>query len=139
MFSDWGPSALWRSTTLSHAGFVALGGKKSVLTLMPGWRLHRTRIDTMHCVNLGIAQLIIGNSLWSSPTLPNLPKRVRYAAPILVHTLVTVHVKHPLLFGLPPLHSHACLLACLLAGWLACMHACSQGMQPEAMVTWGCC
>jgi hypothetical protein len=45
---------------------MAMGGAKSVLCFAPGWKLHRTKIDAMHCVNLGISHLTIGNTLWFS-------------------------------------------------------------------------
>jgi hypothetical protein len=64
MYTDWSESANWRSTTITHGAFVAMGGQKSVLCFAPGWQLSRTRIDSMHTVNLGVAQLIIGNVLW---------------------------------------------------------------------------
>jgi len=48
----------------THEGCMASPGPKSVLTLTPGWRLDRTRSDSMRCVNLGIAWLLIGNVLW---------------------------------------------------------------------------
>ena len=38
--------------------------RKSVLTLVPGWRLERTRGDSMHIVNLGVAWIVVGNALW---------------------------------------------------------------------------
>ena len=44
--------------------YMMMGGKKTVLTLAPGWRICRTRPDSMHCVNLGIGHLAIGNVLW---------------------------------------------------------------------------
>jgi hypothetical protein len=76
--------AVWLATSISLYGFVlvlvcnlrpcvtrleaflSMGDKQSVLTRMPGWTLHRTRIDTMHCANLVLAQLVVGNSLWCS-------------------------------------------------------------------------
>ena len=36
---------------------------KSVLCSVVGWQLSRTRNDTMHCVNLGVAHHVIANAL----------------------------------------------------------------------------
>jgi hypothetical protein len=49
---------------LSHAAYMAMAERKSVLTQLPGWRLCRVQNDSMHCVNLGLAWLLIGNVLW---------------------------------------------------------------------------
>ena len=49
---------------MTHEMYMALGTRKSVLCMAPGWRLERTRADSMHCVNLGIAMHVIGNALW---------------------------------------------------------------------------
>jgi hypothetical protein len=43
---------------------MATPGRKSVLTCAPGWRVDRTRIDSMHAVNLGVAHFVIGNAVW---------------------------------------------------------------------------
>jgi hypothetical protein len=58
-----------------NQAFIDLGGKKSVLTTAPGWHLQRTRIDSMHAVNLGVAQLLIGNVLWFWATNPTQVER----------------------------------------------------------------
>ena len=63
IFTNWAKNAFWKSTTLSHADYIAMNPKRSVLTAVPGWRLERTRADSMHCVNLGVALLVIGNIL----------------------------------------------------------------------------
>ena len=63
IFTNWAKNAFWKSTTLSHADYIAMNPKRYVLTAVPGWRLERTRVDSMRCVNLGVALLVIGNIL----------------------------------------------------------------------------
>ena len=63
-YTDWGPAAAWRTTTLTNDAFWALGRSPTVLAQLPGWRLSQCRPDSMHVVNLGLAHLLIGNALW---------------------------------------------------------------------------
>ena len=63
-FTNWSPNAMWRTTQISHAAYLASNPhRRTVLETMPGWRLERTRGDTMHAVNLGVCLLLIGNVL----------------------------------------------------------------------------
>lgn len=48
---------------LSHDCYLQMTTRRSVLTAMPGWRLDRTRGDSMHIVNLGVACNLIANTL----------------------------------------------------------------------------
>lgn len=63
IYSDWSPLAGWLSTSISHEGYMRSPGTKSVLTQMPGWRLERSRNDSMRCNNLGTSHHAIGNGL----------------------------------------------------------------------------
>ena len=66
MYTDWSDDAAWVGTSVSDDAFDLIKGRQiqSVLTAMPGWRLSRVRIDTMHVNNLGIAWYVVGNLLW---------------------------------------------------------------------------
>ena len=61
---DWGPFALWASTMLTAANFMQTYDEavRSVLCKTPGWTFLRTKNDSMHCTNLGIAPIAIANS-----------------------------------------------------------------------------
>ena len=64
MYTDWSQDAFWKKTMMTHEAYIATAAEISVLTLMPGWQLQRTRLDSMHIVNLGISWYLIGNVLW---------------------------------------------------------------------------
>eukprot|EP00973_Karenia_brevis_P013067 1773749-Karenia_brevis.AAC.1 len=65
MYSDFGPNALWRKTALGEQAYwdSTACTSRSCLVYMPGWSLLRTRNDTMHCVNLGVAWHLIANTI----------------------------------------------------------------------------
>ena len=64
LFTDFSEGADWKATSIRHEDFVAdVGDDMPVLGKAPGWRIERTRGDTMHCTNLGVCFLLIGNCL----------------------------------------------------------------------------
>lgn len=64
LFTDFSESAGWKETSICHEDFVAdVGDDMPMLGKAPGWGIERTRGDTMHCTNLGVCFLLIGNCL----------------------------------------------------------------------------
>ena len=62
-YTNFGDDAFWRTTIISHTAYMLMEIWRSSLEDMPGWRLERTRPDSMHTVNLGLLPLLIGNVL----------------------------------------------------------------------------
>eukprot|EP00959_Pyramimonas_sp_CCMP1952_P466303 9489751-Pyramimonas_sp.AAC.1 len=63
-YTDFSEHAGWRKTIPPENYFWDFcDHRTSVLTLMPGWMRDLCKTDTMHCVNLGTAHLLIGNAI----------------------------------------------------------------------------
>ena len=67
---DAGPAASWRSTSHGSAAFFARqrasGVRPSPLFSCPGFSLEAVFIDILHCMDLGVAQDILGNVFWEA-------------------------------------------------------------------------
>jgi hypothetical protein len=67
-FTDASLCAAWRSTKISHEGYVAasvaLDRPVSGLFSIPGMNLQYISIDWMHCMDLGITLACLGNCLF---------------------------------------------------------------------------
>ena len=62
---DLRPNAGWKATVVTHEQYMARTpiSRRSPLTNMPGWRLENNFNDTMHGLNLGVAQHVAANIL----------------------------------------------------------------------------
>ena len=64
--TDFTQTAGWRAATVQHKHYMdnVPPAARSALTLVPGWHLSRVLGDSMHGINLGVAQHLCGNLLW---------------------------------------------------------------------------
>lgn len=61
-FTDW--DGFWKGTNLSHETYIDETLVLPVAAEIKGWRLERTKIDTMHAVNLGVCHYFIASILY---------------------------------------------------------------------------
>ena len=65
-YRNFGPSAAYRHTVLSHEQYLSLEadvGRVSDWNVMEGWRIENTVFDFMHCIYLGCGRDLIGSGL----------------------------------------------------------------------------
>ena len=65
-YAETGPLASWRGTEVSNETFLRSFAQDQIPTFcrLPGFWLQRIFIDSMHCVDMGVAPHIIGNVIW---------------------------------------------------------------------------
>ena len=79
LWTDFNRDAGWRSTCWDHKSYLShlddSGADVPELFNIRGLRLETIAIDVLHCVDLGVAQHVIGNTLWEA--LPYLGRNKR--------------------------------------------------------------
>lgn len=63
-FTDWRKEAGWRKTNYTHEDYMAETAALPEAAKITGWRLERTRADTMHAVNIGVCLYFIACILY---------------------------------------------------------------------------
>ena len=63
-FTDCRPTAAWRGTEWTPAGFDAAHPNRHIVFTIPGVSIYSITFDLMHCKHLGIDQYFLGSVLW---------------------------------------------------------------------------